>query len=208
MKALSPQLVSFLLLVAATFHLLPLPSTATATGEAPAPGPVSVNDDFIRSVCNNTMYADLCYSSISPYAAVIKQDPSALSRVGVTVAYSVVGRVTTDVTGLSRQAKGSAAAAISDCISTLGDAKDGISDSLGQLRQIEAGRSGNFKFAIDTVLTEMSAALTNEETCTDEFQDEPEGPVKKKVMDSVTEAKKFTSIALAFVNYYAQKGSP
>ncbi|XP_054823123.1 pectinesterase inhibitor 7-like [Prosopis cineraria] len=196
MKALIPLIFS-LLLLAATFHHLPQSSAAV-------PG----DSDFIRSACNTTLYADLCHSSISPYANAIKQNPSALARVGVAVAHAVVRGVATDVSALSREAKGRAAGAINDCISILGDAVDQMSESLGQLRQIAAGKGGDFKFAIDTVLTEMSAALTNEDTCTDEFQDEPEGPVKNKVVDGVAKANKFTSIALAFVNYYAKKGSP
>ena len=54
----------------------------------------------------------------------------------------------------------------------------------------------------------MSAALTNEDTCLDEIESEPEGPVKKKVVEVVTNTRKFTSIALAFVNYYAKNGLP
>ncbi|KAI9126196.1 hypothetical protein K1719_002617 [Acacia pycnantha] len=202
MKAQSPQFLSLLLLVAATFYLLP-PASAT-----PASASDHRNTDFIRSVCNNTLYPDVCYSSISRYAHAIKQNPAVLSRVGLALSHAVVRGAATSLSGLSGQAKGRAADAISDCISMLGDASDQISESLGQLRQITAGKGGDFKFAMDTVVTHMSAALTNEDTCIDGFEEEPKDLVKKKVVDIVTEAEKFTSIALAFVNYYANKGSP
>ncbi|KAK4263994.1 hypothetical protein QN277_029337 [Acacia crassicarpa] len=201
MKAQSSQLLSLLLLIAATFHLLPPSSAARASASNHG------NTDFIRSVCNNTVYPDVCNSHISRYAHAIKQNPAALSRVGVALSHSVVRGAATSLSGLSGQAKGRAAHAISDCISTLGEASDQISESLGQLRQITAGKGGDFKFAMDTVLTRMSAALTNEDTCIDGFEEEPKDLVKK-VVDIVTEAEKFTSIALAFVNYYAKKGSP
>ncbi|KAI9126200.1 hypothetical protein K1719_002621 [Acacia pycnantha] len=202
MKPLSPQLLLLLLLIS-TFRLLPQSSATTVTTTAPAPA------DFIRSVCNNThAYADLCYSSFSPYANVIKQNPAPLVHVAVAVSHSMVYCVATDVTRLARKSKGKSSGAFADCISTLGDATDQTSDSLGQLQQIAAGKGGDFNTAMDSVLTEMSAVLTNEDTCLDEFQEEPEGPVKKEVVDLVTEAKKFTSIALAFVNHYAKNGSP
>ncbi|KAI9096378.1 hypothetical protein K1719_026097 [Acacia pycnantha] len=208
MKALSPQLLS-LLLVAATFHLLPPSSAAAITSKAPAsaPGPISASADFIQSVCNITgdgsgvCYSCICYSFISPYANVINQNPNTLCCVGLTLAQSVARRVATYISGLKGRFS-------SDCNFCLGVATDQISDSLGTIQQIAAGKGGDFNFTMFKVLTEMSAAMTNQDTCMDEFLEEPHGPVKKRALDLLAEAKTFTGIAMAFVDCYSDKGSP
>ncbi|XP_043700223.1 pectinesterase inhibitor 10-like [Telopea speciosissima] len=55
-------------------------------------------------------------------------------------------------------------------------------------------------FQISNVQTWMSAALTNQDTCADELIES----VKSDVQDRVLNGKKLTSIALAFINKFAQ----
>ncbi|XP_054801543.1 pectinesterase inhibitor 4-like [Prosopis cineraria] len=117
--------------------------------------------DFIPSACNTTDNSDLCYSSISPYAHVIKQSPAALALIGITVAHPVLRRVASDVSALSPKANGSYAGALSVCVETLGTALDDVGGGL---------------YWMHSPKTE----------CTDGFEDEPEGSVKKEVVDRVT----------------------
>ncbi|KAI9096295.1 hypothetical protein K1719_026014 [Acacia pycnantha] len=196
MKALSPQLVSLLLLVIAAFPLFPVSSAAAIMTEAPS------SDDFIRSVCKVTEGdADVCYSSISPYANVINQNVNTLCCVGLTLAQSEARRVATYVSGLKGRFS-------STCNFCLGVAINQTSDSLGTIRQIAAGTGGDFNSLMDKVLTEMAAAMTNQDTCMDDFLEEPNGPVKKKALDLLKKAKTFTAIATAFVDYYSKKTWP
>ena len=58
---------------------------------------------------------------------------------------------------------------------------------------------------MSNVQTWMSAALTNEETCTDGFEDVADGAVKSEVCDRAENVKKLTSNALALVNCYVNK---
>ncbi|KAI9096387.1 hypothetical protein K1719_026106 [Acacia pycnantha] len=198
MKALSPQLLSLLLLVAAAFPLFPLSSAAAIMTESPASSPT----DFIRSVCKITGdVADVCYSSISPYANVINRDVNTLCCVGLTLAQSEARRVATYVSSLKGRFS-------STCNFCLGVAINKISDSLGTIRQIAAGEGGDFNLAMDKVLTEMAAAMSNQDNCMDHFSEEPDGPVKKKALDLLTEAETFAGIATAFVYYYSKKASP
>ncbi|KAI9079048.1 hypothetical protein K1719_039000 [Acacia pycnantha] len=200
MKALSPQLLS--LLFAATFHILPPSSAAAITAEAPATAPGPVSADFIQSVCNITgdpgiCYSCICYSFVSSHANVINQNPNTLCCVGLTFAQSLARRVATYISGLKGRFS-------SDCNFCLGVATDQISGSLGTVRQIAAaGKGGDFNFTMFKVLMEVSAAMTNQDTCMDEFLEEPDGPVKKKALDLLAEAKTFTGIAMAFVDYYS-----
>jgi pectinesterase inhibitor-like protein len=209
---------SFLLLsiifFAATFSNL---RPTTATGAEP---PTTTNDDaeFIRSSCNATLYPDICYTSLSRYANAVQQNPGQLARIAIAVSFSKVHRTASYLSNLTREADYSgssrAALALHDCFSNLDDAVDEIRGSLKQMRQIGAVGTGagagadSFLFQMSNVQTWMSAALTDEETCTDGFQDVEDCPVKADVQNRVSKVKKFTSNALALVNGYAQKGMP
>ncbi|KAJ9708481.1 hypothetical protein PVL29_000490 [Vitis rotundifolia] len=163
--------------------------------------------DFIRRSCNATLYPELCYTSLSAYANSIQHSAAHLARVAVAISLSTACDMASYVAKLSRQAdKGKApltAAALQDCFSTFDDAIDQIRGSLKQLRQLKTGES--FMFQTANVQTWMSAALTNEETCTDGFEDLPDGAVKSEVCDRAGNVKKFTSNALALVNSYVNK---
>ncbi|KAE9613902.1 hypothetical protein Lal_00016608 [Lupinus albus] len=168
--------------------------------------------DFIRSSCNSTLYPDICFTSLSRYANAVQQNPGQLARVAISVTLSKVHRVASYVSNLTRDADYSAdtraVSAIHDCFTNLDDAVDQIRGSLKQMRQIGAAGAGSFLFQMSNVQTWMSAALTDEETCTDGFQDVGDCKVKTQVCDRVSNVKKFTSNALALVNSYANKGMP
>lgn len=186
--------------------------TATAIDDA-AEAPAA-DDDFIRTSCNTTLYPNVCFTSLSRYANAVQQNPGQLARVAIAVSLSKVHRAATYVSNLTRDADytadSRAVSALRDCFSNLGDAVDEIRGSLKQMRQIGAAGNGagSFLFQMSNVQTWMSAALTDEETCTDGFQDVADCSVKTDVCDRVTAVKKFTSNALALVNSYANKGMP
>ncbi|KAK9106553.1 hypothetical protein Syun_022564 [Stephania yunnanensis] len=124
------------------------------------------------------------------------------------------------VSALSHQtnvgAEPKAVSALRDCFSTLRDAVDEIRSSLAELRRMPSagsisGTSGpsggadDFRFQMSNVQTWMSAALTNEDTCTDGFDVVADSQVKAGVCDQATKVKKVTSNALALVNSFAAK---
>ena len=200
-------LLLFLLLFFAS-TLSPLVPTVTA---GYASGDTSGDTDFIRQSCNATLYPDLCFSSLSRYAAAVQRSPGGLARVAVAVALAKVHGVAaylshqTAVT-VDEDSGDGAGAAVHDCFSNLEDAVDEIRGSLKQMRRLRQDEdSGSVRFGLSNVLTWMSAALTNEETCTDGFEGVEEGPVKTNVCDRVSRVKKFTSNALALVNGFANK---
>ncbi|KAF8407608.1 hypothetical protein HHK36_006741 [Tetracentron sinense] len=171
--------------------------------------------DFIRSSCGATLYPELCYTSLSRYANAVQQSPAKLARIAVAVSLSKANGMVIYVSKLPRQpdyvAEPRVTAALNDCFTTFGDAVDQMQHSLKQMRNLNGGES--FSFQMSNVQTWMSAALTNEETCTDGFDDVPDGPIKSDVCDRAGNVKKFTSIALALVNSFVaketnDKGSP
>ncbi|KJU81240.1 hypothetical protein N619_00155, partial [Ectopseudomonas oleovorans] len=77
-----------------------------------------------------------------------------------------------------------------------GDAVDQIRRSLKQMRHL-GGSGESLRFLLSNVQTYMSAALTNEDTCLEGFQDLASGPVKTDVCGRVAPVRQLTSNALA-----------
>ncbi|KAE8716641.1 Glycosyl hydrolase 9B1 isoform 1 [Hibiscus syriacus] len=190
------------------FHFYPVPTLGYAVYEARA----AVNPtDFIRTSCFVTLYPDVCYSSLSRYANAIQQDPARLARAAIGVTLSKARKLAVYVSNISREADygadARASAALHDCFSNMGDAVDEIRGSLKQMMQTVGPGSESFRFQMGNVQTWMSAALTDEETCTDGLEDVAEGGMKREVVKRAAKVKKLTSNALALVNSYVEKGT-
>ncbi|KAJ8548420.1 hypothetical protein K7X08_032523 [Anisodus acutangulus] len=182
----TPRSLFIVFLFAVHLHLRLLPIVNAA---ATAPSPAN-NSDFIRSSCQTTQYPDTCYNSLSSYASVIQQDPARLALVAVTVSLEKAKLVAAYVSNLSREAEPRTVAALHDCLSVFRDAADQMRDSLNQMRTL-GGSGESLRFQMSNIQTWMSAALTNEETCTDGFEDVPDGPLKSDVSDRAAKVKEY-----------------
>ena len=148
------------------------------------------------------------YTSLSRYANAVQSSPAQLAKVAIGVSLSNAKHIAAFVSNLSHHADYSsdhrAAAALHDCFSNFDDAVDQIRDSLSQMKALGSG-PGSVRFQMSNVQTWMSAALTDQETCTDGFQDVPDGSVKSNLVKRAEKVKKVTSNALALVNSVAEK---
>ncbi|XWS34464.1 hypothetical protein CRYUN_Cryun21dG0040700 [Craigia yunnanensis] len=202
-------LISLLSLTFLFFYLHPIPTLSSADYDASTTETNAT--DFIRTSCSATLYPDLCYTSLSGYSNAIQQDPASLARIAIGVSLSKARHLAAYVSNLSREADYGAdpraSAALHDCFSNMDDAVEEIRGSLKQMRQVVGPGSESFRFQMGNVQTWMSAALTDEETCTDGFEDVAEGAVKTEVCEKAGKVKKLTSNALALVNSYAEKGT-
>ncbi|KAK6157577.1 hypothetical protein DH2020_011825 [Rehmannia glutinosa] len=183
-------------------------STTSIAAPSPAPSTTAGASDFIRTNCDTTLYPELCYHSLAGYANAVQQDPARLARVAVGVSLSRAQRMAMYVANLSRRADYGAdpraASALHDCFSVLGDAVDQIRGSVKQMRRL-TGSGEEVRFQLSNVQTWMSAALTNEDTCVDGFEDVADGAVKSDVCDRALKVKEVTSNALALVNGFVAK---
>ncbi|XP_051145245.1 21 kDa protein-like [Andrographis paniculata] len=203
-----------ILLTASLIALLPLIHFASASPEppsaapAPAPGTTARASDYIRTSCETTLYPELCYRSLFGYANAVQKDPARLARVAVGVSLSRARHMADYLANISGAAEyggdGRASAAVHDCFSVFGDAVEQIRGSLKKMRRLN-GTGEELRFQMSDVQTWMSAALTNEDTCTDGFEDVEDGPLKTDVCDRTVKVKEVTSNALALVNSYAAK---
>ncbi|KAJ4960592.1 hypothetical protein NE237_020502 [Protea cynaroides] len=157
--------------------------------------------DFIRTNCNATLYPDVCYSSLSRYANAVQQNPAKLAGVAVAVSFSRARRIAAYISNLSfAPFDKKTVAVLKDCSSTFGDAIDQMRRSNREMLHLDLTSQESLRFQMSNVQTWMSAALTNEDTCTDEFSDLPDDSAKSDVCDRVVNGMKLTSNALALIN--------
>uniref|UniRef100_A0A1D1YAY6 Pectinesterase inhibitor domain-containing protein n=1 Tax=Anthurium amnicola TaxID=1678845 RepID=A0A1D1YAY6_9ARAE len=203
-----------LLAVVTTMAALLLPSTP-AVGAVPAGAGASHNyTEFIRRSCSSTLYPSLCYTSLAGYASAVAQDPTQLARVAANVTLALVRGVSSHVSSLCRAAPRRridprTTSALEDCEDSLGDAADLTRQAVGELGRLPAAEGPEVSWRVSNAQTWMSAALTNEDTCTDGFAEVapgtaagagPAAAVKADVCRRVRRAKQYTSNALALVN--------
>ncbi|XP_010459004.1 PREDICTED: 21 kDa protein [Camelina sativa] len=195
------HLVAAILFISRTISAVPFP-----------PAQPTIDDlDFIRTSCNATLYPDVCYTSLAGYASTVQDNPARLAKLAIGVSLSRAKYAASYLSKLSRRsAPAASSAAVHDCVSNVGDAMDQMRGSLRQLREMNHRRPGApaFRFQMSNVQTWMSAALTDEETCTDGITEEMEdGETKTAICERVGDVKRFTSNALALVNTYANDGA-
>ncbi|KAF3485606.1 hypothetical protein F2Q69_00054582 [Brassica cretica] len=163
----------------------------------------SDDSDFIRMSCNTTLYPDLCVSSLSNFSSSVNNDPALLARAAISVTLSKaleLGSYLSNVTALLKTA------VFHDCFENLKVAVDEMRGSMKQMRHlVSTGSLESFRFQMSNVQTWLSAALTDEETCTDGFKDVKDEPRKDEVCARVDDVKKLTSNALALVNRCVDK---
>lgn len=210
----SPLILSTaLLLLITAAHSLLNPSAIPSPAPSPTyvPLPTREDMDFIRTSCASTQHPQECFTSLSYYAGIIRQNPGRLTRIAIALSLYRARVQAAYFSNLSKEADYGAdhraAAALHDCFSVFGDAVDQLHGSLNQMRHLVGRPSETFQFQMSNIQTWMSAALTNEDTCTDGFDGVAEGPMKTEVFDRVRTTEAATSNALAFVNSYAAKAS-
>ncbi|XP_031094760.1 21 kDa protein-like [Ipomoea triloba] len=162
------------------------------------------NTEFIRTSCETTTYPRLCFNSLSSHARLIRADPQLLAHTALTVtlqtAQSTVGAMgrLARSHGLTRREIG----AMRDCVEELSDSVDELRESLGEMKQL---RGRDFEMKMNDIQTWVSAALTDDDTCTDGFAGKvTRRGVKTAVRGKIVRVAHLTSNALALINRFAE----
>ncbi|KAL2535534.1 Plant invertase/pectin methylesterase inhibitor superfamily protein [Forsythia ovata] len=98
--------------------------------------------------------------------------------------------------------KGRNKVALLDCVECFQNTLDNLHKSLGVLRKLSFR---DFNSQMEDVTTWLSAALTDEDTCSDGFNGQ-EGKVVEILLNRVSNVTYMTSNALALVNKLATTG--
>ena len=159
---------------------------------------------YVQEACSVTRYPDICVHSLASFSRVAKRSPSKWARAGVSVTIGEVKSVAQNLNKLkkNRVMRGRNRIALLDCIECFQDAIDELHKSLGVLRRLSRS---TFDDQMSDLNTWISAALTNEDTCLDGFEDQ-KGSQVKLLQNQVLNASYITSNALALVNKLASTG--
>ncbi|KAL4574885.1 hypothetical protein LXL04_021725 [Taraxacum kok-saghyz] len=158
------------------------------------------NLEFIRTSCNLTSYPTLCFNSLSTQACAIQTSPKLLAQMAISVTLNKTRSTSSAMVKLSKVHGMTPieVSAMKDCIELLSDSVYELQKSLGEM---STPGSKDIRFVISDIQTWVSSALTNEDTCTEGFVDDPK--MKKVVRGKIVNAAHLTSNALALINNYA-----
>ncbi|XP_078158076.1 pectinesterase inhibitor 6-like [Carex rostrata] len=150
---------------------------------------------YLKRVCDDTPYRKLCTHSLASFAPSVPKDSiKGWARVAVLVAMSESRRISTY---LVKNHQGSPT--FTDCTECMRDATVQLQSSKAELKHLDKSK---FELQMNDIVTWVSAALTDANTCTDGlmyYKGEQFGGVKHKVL----KAAHLCSNALAFVNKLA-----
>ncbi|KAJ4829017.1 hypothetical protein Tsubulata_012905, partial [Turnera subulata] len=159
--------------------------------------------EFIRTSCSTTTYPRLCYTSLSIHASKIQTSPKLLANAALNETLSSTKSTSSMMLQLSQghDMKPREVSAMRDCIEELSDAVDELRKSI---EQMTSTKGPNFQIMINDVQTWVSAAMTDESTCSDGFAGSAmNGNLKAAVRGRIVTVAQLTSNALALINNYA-----
>ncbi|PAN48942.1 hypothetical protein PAHAL_9G414000 [Panicum hallii] len=194
-----PLVVAFLLAAAAAWQ-------PAASALPPAPAPARHGDaraeqldvEFVRGCCARTLYPRLCRAGLTPHAASVHSSHARLALASANLTLAALG-------ALAARIPPPSSGALSDCAEAVASAADQAARAAERLRGVEHAVGLEVVWRVDDALTWLSAAMTDEDTCTDGLwpRKSAPAPVRAELRARVRRAKQYTSIALALVNMLA-----
>jgi pectinesterase inhibitor-like protein len=161
--------------------------------------------EFIKTSCNSTAYPTLCFNSLSIHAISIQTSPKILAHTALNVTLNEAKSTSTAMSEISKR-KGlnqSEISAVKDCVEEVIDSVSELRISVHEMTKLKE-HSADFKFMISNIQTWVSAALTDEDTCTDGFaRAGMNGKTRNEVRGRIVNIAQLTSIGLALVHTYA-----
>ncbi|KAK9994214.1 hypothetical protein SO802_023917 [Lithocarpus litseifolius] len=161
------------------------------------------NTDFIRTSCSATIYPRLCFSSLLRHANSIQTSPKVLTATALNVTLAAAKSTSALLLNLSQShgLKPIEIGAMKDCLEVLSDSVYELRESIAEMGKLEGS---NFQVIMNDIQTWVSAALTDEDTCTDGFEGKAmNGNVKNDVRKLILNIAHMTSNVLALINKYA-----
>ncbi|GAB4858750.1 hypothetical protein Ancab_010227 [Ancistrocladus abbreviatus] len=190
-----PFLAVYFIILSFTFH-----NSAFADTQLVAP---KASTEFIKTSCSKTTYPTLCFNSLSSQANAIQTSPKLLAGAALSVTLATA-RITSTMMSRLSKTHGMTSREIGsmrDCLDVLGDSVAELSNSMREMGHI---KNSNFELKMSDVQTWVSAALTDDTTCTDGFSGNAmNGNVKTVVRGKVLNIAHLTSNALSLINSYA-----
>ncbi|VVB17686.1 unnamed protein product [Arabis nemorensis] len=184
------------------------PELTVATAATPT-GVSKKAVNFIQSSCKTTTYPTVCVNSLSSYANAIQTSPKRLAETALAVTLNRAQSTKLFVSRLTRfkGLKKREVEAIKDCVEEINDTIDRLTKSVQELKLcgVATGKE-QFSFHMSNAQTWTSAALTDENTCSDGFSGRVmDGRIKNSVRARIVHVGQETSNALSLINAFAKK---
>lgn len=160
----------------------------------------------VQDACSVTRYHDICIHSLASYSNTAKRDPRKWARAGVSVTITEAKVVSRYLASLQswNTTRGRNRVALSDCSDLFQDTLDILHSCLGVLRNFT---SQGFDSQMEDIISWLSAALTDEETCLEGFSSDAQSMKRIHLLrNKVLNTTYMTSNALALVNKLATSG--
>jgi pectinesterase inhibitor-like protein len=157
---------------------------------------------YIGKACNSTTYPELCNSSLSPYASKIKGNPQKLCKAALSIAIKATRNASSTISKLLKQKEFTSfeTSILEDCVTNTKDSIDELKQSLDAVRHL----NGSYKESqVENMKTWVSAALTDDNTCTDGYddgQDQVSETLKNRINDIILKIARLTSNVLSLIN--------
>ncbi|KAL8242739.1 hypothetical protein R6Q59_013041 [Mikania micrantha] len=198
-------LVSILLIAAVTGIVAGVSSKTTSTQPATVSGDSirsSTAHAIVKSSCSVTLHRDLCNSMVSGVPDLTEKVKTAKDVVKLAVNktkeriernYFILKKLS-DRTNLTKRQK----IAFSDCLEMVTETLEELDEVISFLKTYPVKKG--LRRRVDDVITLMSTALTNRETCIDGFShDKHDKQLRKSFIDSEINASNMCSNSLALI---------
>ncbi|KAK9726323.1 hypothetical protein RND81_05G205900 [Saponaria officinalis] len=162
-------------------------------------------ENYVQEACSVTRYQNVCLKTLASYSNKARRSPRRWARAAVSVTIGEVKMVSQYINNLNRRGHVSGRrnrVALLDCVENVQNSLDNLHKSLDVLRRLSYE---GFNEQINDVLTWLSAALTDQDTCIEGF-DGKRGKVISSLCNKVQNASFITSNALALANKLATTG--
>ncbi|KAJ4951430.1 hypothetical protein NE237_028262 [Protea cynaroides] len=155
----------------------------------------------ISKTCSKTRYPDLCVNSLVDFPGALDAGERDLVHISVNMTLQRVGKALYDVSDIANlQMDTLVRSAYEDCLELLEESVDQLARSLASVEQTGAVGS------TQDVITWLSSALTNQDTCADGFDDVSAGNVKDHMEENLKDLSELVSNCLAIFSYSSDDG--
>ncbi|WRX16963.1 Pectinesterase inhibitor domain - like 10 [Theobroma cacao] len=188
----------FIFSFAILFLMSSIPTVSAKTSNSSC---IKTYKSYIKTACKSATYQKDCYKSLSPYASTIKTDPEKLYKVTLYITIRAARETSSSISSLWRlkDLTPTERGIIRDCAETVSDAIDELKQSLTVMTNLRS--SSDRRSEMENVRSWVSAALTDQSTCTDQFDGQTvSNAVNKNIKKTVLNLARMTSNCLALVD--------
>lgn len=196
-KLLLLGLIAFLFLLASGVSAVVLVRIRAKASGVSQPVVTKAPSQAISRTCGKTRYPDLCVDSLVDFPGALEAGERDLVHISVNMTLQRVGRALYGASSFTNLAMDRRLrAAYEDCLELLEDSVDQLGQSLASVVPATVAAAGGRVGSTDDVLTWLSAALTNQDTCGEGLTD-VSGAAKDEIAGQMKDLTELVSNCLA-----------